>query len=400
MAGILPKLLVVDDEPAVISGLALTLGNDFAVHAATNGEAALRKLVAEGPFAIVLADHRMPGMDGATLLARVRGLAPDTVRVLLTGYADVDSAVAAVHSGQVFRFLTKPCPTDQLRRALLEAFAQHRLMRAERELLERTLRGAVQALAEVLALTEPDAFGRAGRVQRLALQIAEALHLDPRWPLELAALLSQIGTVSLPREVVRKLRTGEKLEPAEESMAARMPEVTDKLLGPIPRLEPVREILRLWRHAGSGPMPKGSGEETRQAWRAASILRVADDFDLLEARGQLAAIAFATMRKSGVYAPEPLAALEQIVEALPADRYEVRELPLSLLQVGMVLADDLRNRAGLLLAPRGSEITASFVERARNFLPGAVREPIRVMLQPAPIAPAPPSSPPLTAKVA
>lgn len=390
---VLPKLLCVDDEPAVISGLALNLGSDFAVHAATNGDAALRKVAAEGPFAVVLADHRMPGMDGATLLARIRAISPDTVRVLLTGYADVDAAVAAVHSGQVFRFLTKPCPPDVLRRALLEAVAQHRLMRAERELLERTLRGAVQALAEVLALTEPDAFGRAGRVQRLALQIAEALHVDPRWPLELAALLSQIGTVSLPREVVKKLRNGEKLDISEEGMAARMPEVTDKLLAPIPRLEPVREILRLWRRAGSGGMPKDAGEETRQAWRAASILRVADDFDLFESRGQLAAAAFATMRRSGVYAAEPLAALERIVEALPTDRYEVRELPVALLQVGMVLAEDLVNRAGLLLAPRGSAITPSFVERARNFLAGAVREPVRVMLQPA-------VPTPITAKVA
>ncbi len=90
-----------------------------------------------------MSDMRMPGMDGATVLTRARAVQPDTVRVLLTGQADMEDAVAAVNDGNIFRFLIKPCPRPVLVRALTDAVDQHRMITAERVLLERTLRGSV-----------------------------------------------------------------------------------------------------------------------------------------------------------------------------------------------------------------------------------------------------------------
>jgi signal transduction histidine kinase len=131
-----PKLLFVDDEPSVLEGLALHTRRKFQVSTATSGAEALQKMKQEGPFAIVVSDMRMPEMDGAAFLRQARRLAPDTIRMLLTGYADVESAMTAVNEGYIFRFLTKPCNPDALHAALSAAIEQRRLVSADRLLLE------------------------------------------------------------------------------------------------------------------------------------------------------------------------------------------------------------------------------------------------------------------------
>jgi C4-dicarboxylate-specific signal transduction histidine kinase len=118
-----PRLLLVDDEPHVLEGLALFLRRRFDIVARTSGSAALVALDDEGPFAAVLADLRMPGMDGVELLAEVKRRSPATSRLLLTGHGDLDAAVAAVNEAAVHRFLTKPCPPARLAAALEEALA-------------------------------------------------------------------------------------------------------------------------------------------------------------------------------------------------------------------------------------------------------------------------------------
>lgn len=107
--GLKPRILLVDDEPNVLSALARQLHPLYQVSLTPSPEEGLLLLEREGPFAVVLSDMRMPKMDGATFLKHVRERSPDTIRLLLTGHADLESAIAAVNEGQVFRFLTKPC---------------------------------------------------------------------------------------------------------------------------------------------------------------------------------------------------------------------------------------------------------------------------------------------------
>lgn len=122
----LPRVLCVDDEPKVLDGLVRALRGTFDVHTAVGGALGLAAIEREGPFAVVMSDMRMPGMDGATFLRFCRERAPDAVRVLLTGQADLPSAVAAVNEGQIFRFLTKPCDRGTLVAALGEAVDRYR----------------------------------------------------------------------------------------------------------------------------------------------------------------------------------------------------------------------------------------------------------------------------------
>jgi DNA-binding NtrC family response regulator len=136
------NILFVDDEPAVLESYKRMLHREFRVDIATGGEKGLEAIQTAGPYAVVVSDMRMPGMNGAQFLAHVRSSAPDTVRMLLTGYTDLDAAIQAVNEGNIFRFLTKPCEKTILAKSLTSGLVQYRLITAERDLLENTLMGA------------------------------------------------------------------------------------------------------------------------------------------------------------------------------------------------------------------------------------------------------------------
>jgi len=315
----------------------------------------------------------MPQMDGATFLAAACKASPDVVRILLTGQADLASAIAAVNNGQIFRFLTKPCATEVLRTTLASAAEHHRLVTSERVLLEQTLRGSIQTLVDILALTNPAAFGRANRIKLTTTAIAGALQLRETWQLEVAALLSQLGQVVLPDELCTKLQHGHALTDDEARMVARMPAITEQLLGHIPRLEAVREILAL--HAR--PPKRASADPRRQLVElGAHVLRLALDLDMLELAGTPEPLRVLAGR-SELYDPEVFAALERTRNATLV--YIVKEIAISGLRVGMVLAEDIRMVSGALLVARGYEVTAGFIERIRNFPPGAVPGPMRIL---------------------
>jgi response regulator RpfG family c-di-GMP phosphodiesterase len=377
----LVKVMCVDDEPQVIEGLSLHLRREYAVTSAHSGPDGLTALKEKGPFAVVLSDMRMPGMDGATFLARVREQAPDTVRMLLTGNTDQQTAIAAVNDGQIFRFLAKPCPPEQLRAAFKAATEQHRLITAERVLLEQTLHGSIKTLVDVLSLTNPLSFGRAMRVKQHVSELADKLRLTERWQVEVAAMLSQLACITLPAETVEKLYYGQPLSEVEEESVSRLPTVTEQLLGNIPRLEAVRAILakaaKQYHHNDTLP----SEPEKLLIARGANILKVVLDFDALQSQGNPVDLAIDTLRgRLQSYDTDTLEAFGAL-RCSGTQKEEVRELPVAAIREGMVLAEDLKMSNGTLLAARGYEVTTSFVERARHFRPGTVKGLVRVIVR-------------------
>jgi response regulator RpfG family c-di-GMP phosphodiesterase len=372
-ATVKPRVLCIDDEPNVLAGLALNLRREFDVVTATSGAEGLAMLANDADIAVIVSDMRMPVMNGATVLARALERRPEVTRLLLTGHADVNSAIAAVNDGQAYRFLTKPCPKEQLISELRRAVEHHRLVTAERVLLEQTLHGAVAALIDILSMTNPVTFGRASRIKTRAAALASALALEDGWQLEVAAMLQQIGLVSLPHETVEKLLDGRVLSEDEHRMLARMPAVTEQLLGHIPRLESVREILSA---STRPPRPVPPDRETIE--RAGQILRVATDLDTLEMRGTRGAAAVEALRgRAGAYDEVVLDAVARMFGDT-SPRIEVREIPIAKLRPGMVLAEDVKMTGGSLLVARGYQITWAFLARIKNFPDGAIRGPLRI----------------------
>jgi response regulator RpfG family c-di-GMP phosphodiesterase len=372
------RILCVDDEPNILEGLKLHLRRRYDVVTASSGIEGLAEIERGGPPEVVLSDMRMPGMDGAAFLSRVRGVAPDTVRLLLTGQADLNSCIAAINEGQIFRFLSKPCQPDALLDTMKAAIEQYRLITSERVLLEQTLRGSIKTLTDVLALASPLAFGRASRIKDAVAQLSEEAGLGVSWQVEVAAMLSHIGSVTLPLSTAEKLYYGETLNAEERKMTERLPLVAEQLLANIPRLEEVRAILLNQdnRYDGSVRTPGGFIGESIPV--GARVLKIVNDYDALEVRGVAAGPALDTMRsRSGWYDPILLEAFCRM-RRNTVQSTEIREIPLKMVQIGMVFANDVRTPGGVLLIARGHEVTTSLVQRILNFPSDVSRQRVRV----------------------
>lgn len=367
------KVLCVDDDPNMLESLALTLGRSYEVATAGSGAAGLQALAEGGPFAVVISDMRMPRMDGAEFLSHVREQAPDSVRVLLTGQADLQAAIAAVNEGQVFRFLTKPCPPRHLLAAAQIAVEQYELIISERVLLEQTLRGSIKALMDVLGLANPQAFGRATRIKQHAGDLARTLGLQQVWAIEVAAMVSQIGAVTLPAETVTRLYHGEELSDAEQAQVERLPALAEQILEGIPRLDLVRAILS--RHAA--PPAQAAAADDDEVTAGAEILRMVLDYDTFEARGLSVDEAAEALRRRGVVYKAGL--LTALTELQNTKDKVILELPLGAVKPGMVFMDDVHLENGLLLVARGHEMTRWFADRIWGFPGVSVKQVVRVM---------------------
>jgi len=331
-------------------------------------EPGLEVLRREGPLAAIVSDLRMPGMDGVSFLETAREIRPDAVRLLLTGQADLASAMDAVNRGAIFRFLLKPSGPGVVRQAVAAAVEQHRLVTAERTLLEQTLLGSIRALTEVLAIVHPVGFGRAMRAKTVAGELAERLGVEARWQIEVAAMLSQIGTVTLPAETVQKLYGGQPLTFAEEVCVRRLPQTASDLLASIPRLEEVREILlhQNARFSGAGAPPSAPVGERIPL--GARVLKLVLDLDLVESGGRSRADALQVLRgRSGWYDPRLLAALAE-GSGSGASEPPVLELELCAVRPGMVFVEDVITPTGIVLVARGQEASERLVARIQNLV--------------------------------
>lgn len=362
----LPHVLLVDDEIAILDGLRRQLRSNFAVSTASGGLEALALIEAEGPFAAIVSDMRMPGMDGATFLSEARQRTPDTVRLLLTGQSDMHSAITAVNDGQIYRFLTKPCPAEALMRALTEAVEIHRLVTAEKDVLERTLHGSVQALLDVLSMANPTAFARAVRVSHLVTEMCKGMGVEPDWELQVAGMLAQIGAVTLPASVLEKMDSGLRLADDELEMVAAVPKVSEKLLAPIPRLEGVAAAISHQRLRYDGADRLSGDPAGHDISLAARILRLATDFDELRSQRVPAPAALARLRKdAGAYDPAVLDAWESSHGVEDAAAVPV-VVEVDDLRPGMVVMEDILSGRGVVLVGRGCTVTDALLDRLHN----------------------------------
>jgi response regulator RpfG family c-di-GMP phosphodiesterase len=292
--------------------------------------------------------------------------------MLLTGEPGRDSAIAAVNKAQIFRFLAKPCPPAELKAAVEAGVLQHRTVTTERTVLKETLVGCIKTLVDVLAITNPVAFGRASRVKRLAMDFARTLGREDFWQLEAAAMLSQIGYLSLPGDLVEKLYYGEPLTAEERILAGGAPEVARRLLENIPRLEPVGEILMSLNASDTELQQLGEGA----IGVGSRILALVTDYHGLRSQGQSASAAVKRLRsRAGRYGAE---LVERFAEFLgppeEPQQSRTRKIPLRSVQPGMVILQDVRTEMGTLLVASGYEVTPAFLERMRHFGPDLLSE--------------------------
>lgn len=378
------KILFVDDDPNILEAYQRRLQKIMHVETALGGEEGLHRMVEGGEFAVVVADMHMPSMNGIEFLRRAREISPNTVRMMLTGNADLETAMQAVNNGNIFRFLTKPCPSDLMGKALVDGINQYRLITAEKELLEKTLNGTVELLAEILSLADPVAFGQAVQLRGIVKALAERLNAPSSWEVETAALLSQIVYVTVPQDLLQKQRSGAELTETEQQVFVLLPEVGRDLLGRIPRLESVARIIWLQNKNYDGTGFPPHAPEGEQLPLGARILKLAVDLVDLELKGVSRRDALLALQaRRGAYDPKVIAAARALYLKTAEETAATMTLPVSIrwenLRPDDQLMEDLLTSDNRLLIKSGEILTTAHIKRIRNYaqLVG-IHEPIRV----------------------
>lgn len=366
------KVLVVDDDPEILKLYNKQFANVVDITTAEEPWLALEILKRSGPFAILVSDFKMPGINGLEFIAEAEKVSPDTLKIILTGHATLELAIKAINESRVFRFLTKPCSHKEMASTFIAGISHYRKTVGERELLERTFNGCVHMLTDVISLSTPIAFGRARKLKLLASQIAAHLGVANQWEFETAAIFSQLGCVTLPHQLLEKINM--KLQPTEveKMILSRVPEAGEKLLKNIPRLENIARIVRYCEKNfdGSGfPEDEIALEDLPLESRAIKILseivkleETTEDFDL---------ISTAIRNGKGSFDPDMteliLAELEISSLTKFKEEIEILKLPVAELKIGDIILADVETADGKLLFSGGNEVTQVILTKLINY---------------------------------
>lgn len=406
-------LLFVDDEPGILSSLRrLFRPHGYRILVAESGALGLAELE-KTPVDLVISDMRMPEMDGATFLKAVRQRWPDTVRILLTGYADVTSTVAAINEGEIYRYVSKPWDDNEIVNTVREALERYRLKQEnlrltaltqsqneelkglnaslEQKVAERTaeLRQAlsfveqshgelkksfltsVQVFAGLIELRSGPAgsrlAGHGRRVADMARNLAQRLGMGDVevQNIMLAGLLHDVGKMGLPDDLLGKAFNT--LNQDQRALVMKHPVIGQNILIAIDKFKDAAILVRHHHESfdGNGYPDRLAGMSIPQGSR---ILAVVNDYDSLQI-GTLVqrplrpeeALAFIADNRGKRYDP---ATVDAFLKLISETRKTVpTEVPLRTMHLkpGMVVSRDLPHRDGYLLLAKGSVLTGDII---------------------------------------
>ncbi|MEK6642281.1 MAG: response regulator [Planctomycetota bacterium] len=358
------RILMVDDEPNILDGFRRSLGRKYELLTAIGGAAALAVMAEKGPFAVVVTDMQMPGMNGVQFLEAARERNKDTSFMMLTGNADQGTAVQAINRGHIFRFLNKPCAPELLEEALEAAIRQYQLVTAERVLLRDTLGSSIRVLTEALALSDPALGELVISVRHNVSALCEGLGVPADWRFSMAASLSLLGFVVV--------ETGDDHTALSDEKLLECAECGARLLRLIPRMEQVVAIIKRQREAGELPQDLCLDQPAAAITIGARLLRIAVDVERA-CRNLMPASALLDQVRHGPHGA-PLSAicgslLSKAPKTTGGDGQVIRRelLNISSLHEGMQLEEDIRTTDQKLILAKGNHCTTALIERLRAF---------------------------------
>lgn len=375
------KVLFVDDEENVLASYKRNFHKQFEIYTALSGLQGIEILKTKGPFAVIISDMQMPGMKGDVFLTNARTIFPNSSRIMLTGYAKIENAIAAVNNGHIFRFLTKPCPKDTLNIAINDGIRQYQLLNSEKDLLEKTLRNSIEVMTAILGMVNSQAFGRATRIQGYVAQIARKLNIKNIWQLEMAAMLSQIGFVTLPSQLLDKVYNREVLNEKEQQMLEEHPAIGAGLIERIPRMKVVSEIIAQQNNKFSS-FPSLDEKSPRDKFVAlgAQILKTVLGFDDLIFKGASKSAALAALKRDPItYNPNLVNMLENIQTQEKGRKEKV--LSLYNIKPGMITNQNIISTKGKKLLAQDILINEPLIERLKAYDQViGVSQPIKILV--------------------
>jgi response regulator RpfG family c-di-GMP phosphodiesterase len=306
----------------------------------------------------------------------VRAISPDTTRILLTGAAGLDMAIDAVNRGNVFRFLLKPCPTDVLVTAIKDGIHFNQLILGERDLLSQTLNGSIKVMIDILEVQNPLIFTKSNRLRRLAHNLVLALNFEEHsWEIELAALLSQIGAVTIPQEVLYRYIKGVELNHSDREMIESIPRFGKQLIRNIPRLENVAEAVGNQNYTISRQSNSDSPEKQKISL-ISRILKMILDYDRFREHTHSSVEAINTMQaRESEYDPDLLSVFctkvlqidEQVTYKASQPKFGEKQIFVDDLKIGMVLSRDVNDKKGILIVARDTVVTEVLIYKLINY---------------------------------
>lgn len=381
----LRSILFVDDEKDILESFERRLFKSYNVVTASSAMEGLKKIKQIPDLCVVVSDMRMPEMDGVNFLKAVKTMRPQVVRIMLTGNTDQDTAIKAVNDGEIFRFLNKPCGSQKLTEVLNEACAIYDAKKIEKEILNTTVKGVVKVLCEILELSEPELWKRGVQSMRLVKEVASHFSDIDQWELEMAAVLSRVGTMVLPGETRQKYATQGALNHREKAGINRIPWHGYDLLRKIPRLQGIAKVILC---QGLGPQDVGIRERKvgiESIPMSSRILKVC--FEYYDYR-QAGLADFEVIEKictDSSNDPEVLKVFKEVItkqlkdsenESLgPGIGVKVEEV-----QPGVVFCEDVLTSDGKLVYQAKTVVSDTILERLKSYheIMG-IREPLKVV---------------------
>ena len=399
------KVLYVDDETSLLSAFSSLFRREGLVIETLADSTGIDGMLEEhGPFAVVVSDQRMPGLDGVGTLERVRRHSPDTIRVMLTGFADQDDTVRAINTAGVSRYILKPWDDTLLKHTVHDCIhsfnmvAENRILTAElavrnaalEELLEGTVGQTVQLLSHLSTYINIHAAHQTERVRTLGtaiLKVSRDVPAEEQWDIHRALELFNLGISVLPPWIQVTLTKEGLWSLARFPIAQNHQLLAYDLLKEIPRFERVARIIQLsHKDFDGGGEPASIALKGHDIPLGSRLLRILIDLDSLSTEHHRGRAMLQKMHvQSKKYDTDLIALMLGLESTLRVSQTE-KSLGLDALEPGMILIEDLVTVRGRVMIRAGSEITKPvlrILSQTRQYDP--IKEPIIVRVNVTPI---------------
>jgi len=353
------KVLLVDDDQNLLNGLRRHFRKNYKLLIAVGGREAVDLLKEHKDIAVIVSDMRMPEMTGLETLKVFHRYSPDTVRIMLTGNADQQTATDAVNEGAIYRFFNKPCSPETLGAGIDDALNHHRLLTAEKELLEQTLAGTVKFLVDLLAFSKPTSFARSTRIREWIKIIVPGLELKTGWKLDFAAMMLPLCDLIVPQEIWDKRDNNAPLTAEEKKTLEDAPQTIRSMVSQIPRLGDVADIV--------ADTKLSTSVDARALSTEAKILIILEAIALTTNQLFPTAKTFKNvLPRLNDYDDQLFNSIQNLLlqdTGVDAEQFETVDIPVGALKAGYTLIDNLATQSGRLLLSSGTVLSKAHAEK-------------------------------------
>lgn len=353
-------VLFVDDDINILKAMKRNFHEQFSIATASTIDEALN-LLNDHQFPIVISDMKMPEMNGADLLIYVKQKSPDTIRVLLTGESGLPEAIKAINESDIYKFLTKPCPPEALRKTIESAITLYHAKYIERNILDKTVKSFVYILLEIINQISPEIFKKSLYIAKIIKSSKTKFNVKDRWSTEIASLLMFVGTIHLKIYNFSSIYGTQTLVDIINKSA--------QLTGKVQKFENVQKILTLLaRHYQTGIPIKALDSDDK-------ILKFVIDYCVLIKDSQF------QKKISRMYSDEILHSIPTLfgIEKKPQTEVSLRA---DELKSGMIAAEKIVTGSGSVIMEKGEELTETHVSTLQIFTSKSIlQEPFKMLVQ-------------------